>query len=300
MDLFAQMANFVRIVEGQSLSSAARAQRISLPAVSRQLQALEAELGTTLIVRSTRQLRITDAGQTWYEHCVRVLREVEEAKESVRGSKGVTGRLVVSASLTFGAVVLVPVVTKLSEKHPQFSVDLRLEDQLVNLVSEGVDVAIRAGAAPPDSTAFVAQPVFDMYRIVVAAPKWLRKHGTPRTPEQLGRQVCLLQVTPAGVPIRWHLVRSGDEHMLEPRGQLRTNAPSALRDMALAGLGPAYLPSWLVDEDIAEGRLKHLVPEWSSPSLMASAIYRSELRGSPRIRAFLDAVPSKLPIHDAR
>ncbi|AKU98247.1 Transcriptional regulator, LysR family [Labilithrix luteola] len=296
MDLLAQMANFIRIVEGQSLSSAARAQRISLPAVSRQLQALEAELGTTLVVRSTRKLRITDAGQTWYEHCVRVLRDVEEAKESVRNAKELTGRLVVSASVTFGAIILVPVVTKLTEKHPRFAVDLRLEDHLVNLVSEGVDVAIRAGSPPPDSTSFVAQPVFDMYRIVVAAPKWLRKHGTPRTPEQLAEHVCLVQVTPAGAPIRWHLVRSGEERTLEPRGQLRTNAPSALRDMALAGLGPAYLPSWLVDADIEAGRLRRVLPEWSSPSIMASAIYRAELRGSPRIRAFLEALPSELPI----
>jgi DNA-binding transcriptional LysR family regulator len=293
MDLLAQMATFVRVVDGNSLSAAARAQRLSLPAVSRQLGALEAELGTVLVIRSTRKLRVTDAGRRWYEHCVRVLRDVDAARADVQNSKNVRGRLVVSASLTFGLELIVPRLPKLAEAHPQLSVDLRLEDQLVDLVGEGVDVALRAGSPPPDSTGFIAQPLMAMDRILVASPAWLRKHGSAREPEQLARRACLVQVTPAGSVVRWRLRRGAEERVPDVHGQLRSTAPSALRSFAVAGAGIAYLPAWLVREDIARKRLRRVLPEWASPAITAWAVYRAELRGAPRLRAFLSALPSE-------
>jgi DNA-binding transcriptional LysR family regulator len=291
MDLLAQMVTFVRVVDGKSLSAAARAQRLSLPAVSRQLRALETDLGASLIVRSTRRLHVTDAGRQWYEHCVRVLREIDEARATVRDTNSVRGTIVVSASLTFGSVVIVPQLGKLVDKHPHLVVDLRLEDQLVDLVGEGVDVAVRAGSPPPDSTAFVAHPIFAMDRILVAAPRWLRKHGTPKEPEQLVRHECLVQVTPAGSVVRWRLRRGAEEQTIDVRGRVRTNAPIALRDLAVDGAGIAYLPDWLVTDDLARGRLRRVLPDWCSPSITAWALYRAELRGAPRLRAFLDAMP---------
>jgi DNA-binding transcriptional LysR family regulator len=295
MDLLAQMATFVRVVEGKSLSAAARAQRLSLPAVSRQLRALELELGTTLLVRSTRRLHVTDAGREWYERSRRVLGEVEEARQAMRASsRGVSGRLVVSASLSFGASVIVPRLAKLAERHPQLVIDLRLEDQLVDIVAEGVDLAVRAGSPPPDSTAFVAQPIFSMERVLAAAPRWLRKHGTPREPEQLRRRSCLLQVTLAGTTIPWLLRQRGRAETpvtVEVEGQLRTNAPSALCSLALEGAGVAYLPDWLVAPHFAEGTLRPVLPAWSSPPITAWALHRAEHRGSARHRAFLASLP---------
>ncbi len=294
MDLLAQMATFVRVVEGSSLSSAARAQRLSLPAVSRQLRALEAELGVTLVVRSTRQLHVTDAGRRWYEHCLRILRDVEEARDEVRSTKVVRGTLVVSASFTLGPALLVPCLAKLVVKHPHLNVDLRLEDRLVDLVGEGVDVAIRAGTPPPDSTAYVAHPIFSMKRLLVAAPRWLRKHGAPKSIGELARRPCLVQVTPRGTVVRWELSREAEDRTVEVRGPLRSNTPSALRDLAVEGAGIAYLPDWLVAPDIAEGRLKRVLPDWSSRPLSAWAVHRTELRGSPRLRALLEALPKSL------
>jgi DNA-binding transcriptional LysR family regulator len=295
MDLLAQMATFVRVVEGKSLSAAARAQRLSLPAVSRQLRALEAELGATLLVRSTRRLHVTDAGREWYERSRRVLSEVEDARQAVRGSsRGVSGRLVVSASLTFGASVIVPRLAKLAERHPQLVIELRLEDQLVDIVAEGVDVAVRAGPPPPDSTAFVAQPIFSMERVLVAAPRWLRKHGTPREPGQLRSKPCLLQVTLAGNVIPWTLrqrARPDSTLTVEANGQVRTNAPSALCSLALEGAGVAYLPDWLVAPHLVEGTLRAVLPAWSSPPITAWALHRAEHRGGARHRAFLAALP---------
>lgn len=295
MDLLGQMATFVRIVEGKSLSAAARAQRVSLAAISRQLTSLEAELGASLIVRSTRRLHVTDAGRQWYASCVRILRDVDEARGAIGDDSEPRGTVVVSASLTFGSVVIVPRLAALAERHPKLTVELRLEDQLIDLVAEGVDVALRAGSPPPDSTAYVAQPIFAMRRIVVASPRWLRKHGTPRTPAQLAERPCLQQVTPAGALVRWQGCRvDNPESSLEHvpiSGSLRCNAPVALRDLAVDGAGAAFLPEWLVDDDLAAGRLRRVLPAWASPSIMSWAIYRSELRGAPRLRALLAALP---------
>ncbi len=289
MDLLAQMALFVSIVDGKSLSAAARAQRLSLPAVSRRLGALEEELGASLVVRSTRRLHVTDAGRRWYEHCVRVLRDVDDARASVRSTNVVQGRLVVSASLTFGMVEVLPRLPELAKRHPRLEIDLRLEDQIVDLVGDGVDVAIRAGAPPPDSTSYVAHPLASIDRVLVAAPAWLRKNRAPRDPEALARLTCLVQATLAGATIPWRLHRNGEERTIDVRGQLRANAPLALRDLALAGAGVAYLPDFLVAPDLQARRLRRVLPEWSSPSLRAFALHRTELRNAPRIRAFLAA-----------
>lgn len=293
MDLLAQMATFVSVVEGKSLSAAARAQRLSLPAVSRQLRALETDLGVSLIARSTRRLRVTDAGSDWYQHCRRVLAQVEDARQAVRGERGAHGRLVVSASLTFGATVIVPCLPALTERHPHLTIDLRLEDQLVDLVGEGVDVAVRAGSPPPNSTAVVAHPIFSMQRVLVASPRWLRKHGAVREPGQLAARACLIQVTPAGTVIPWALNREGtaEATVVEAQGPLRTNAPSALRDLAIDDAGVAYLPDWVVAADIEQGRLRRILPKWSSSPITAWAVYRGELRGAARLRAFLEALP---------
>lgn len=293
MDLLSQMATFVRVVEGKSLSAAARAQRLSLAAVSRQLRALEGDLGTHLIARSTRRLHVTDAGRLWYEHSVRVLREVEEARASVRGERAVRGTLVVSASLTFGSVILRPCLGKLVRTHPQLQVNLRLEDNLVDLVGEGVDVAIRAGTPPPDSTTVIAQPIFSMHRVLVAAPRWLKKHGAVREPAELERRDSLVQVTLAGSAVRWTLRRGEELRTLDVYGALCINAPLVLRDYALDGLGVAFLPDWLVADDLAQKRLRRVLPEWRSEPITAWAIYRAELRGLPRLKAFLDVLPRK-------
>lgn len=290
MDLLDQMATFVRVVDGKSLSAAARARRLSLPAVSRQLRALESDLGAVLVVRSTRNLRVTEAGQRWYDHCVRVLRDIDEARASVRETRGVQGNLVVSASLTFGSQIIVPRLRPLVDRHPRLTIDLRLEDALVDLVGEGVDVAVRAGSPPPDSTAFFAQPLFAMHRVLVASPGWLRKHGTPRSPRELGRCDCLVQVTPAGTVVRWTLLRGAEQATPDVRGRVRTNAPSALRDLALDGAGIAYLPDWVVEAALSDGRLRRVLPGWVSPPIWAWAVHRTELRGAPKLRAFVEAL----------
>jgi DNA-binding transcriptional LysR family regulator len=293
MDLLAQMATFVRVVDGKSLSAAARGLHLSLPAVSRQLRALETELGASLVTRSTRRMHLTEAGERWYTHCVRVLREIEDAKASVRTTKSVRGRLVVSASLSFGLHFVVRALPGLSVRHPRLAIDLRLEDQLVDLVGEGVDVALRAGSPPPDSTAFLASPLTTMTRVLVAAPAWLRRHPV-KSPLQLVGVPCLTQITPGGAVVRWVLQKGVEMVTPEVSGPLRATAPLALRELAIGGAGIAYIPEWIAREELAARRLVRVLPDWSSPPIAASAVYRTSLRGDARVQAFVAALRDAL------
>jgi DNA-binding transcriptional LysR family regulator len=215
------------------------------------------------------------------------LRELEDARR-VTGADGETrGRLVVSAPITLGAHCVVPRLPALRRAHPALSIDLRLEDRVVDLVGDGVDVAIRAGVPLPDSTAFVGHPLLEFRRWVVASPSYLRRHGSIRDPDQLPNHECLTQNVPTGPSSRWRFVRDGEEQVVEVRRAVCTNAPLALLDLAREGLGLAFLPEWLVKGDVESGRLRRVLASWDTPLVKTFALHRTELRGSPRIAALL-------------
>jgi DNA-binding transcriptional LysR family regulator len=288
VDLLAGLGTFVRVVDAGSLSAAARALRLSLPAVSRQLRALEEELRTPLILRSTRRMSLTEGGRHWYESARRVQAELAEARAQTAAPDQVRGLIVVSAPVALGMALVIPRLPRLAQRHPQLLVEVRLEDRLTDFISDGVDVAIRAGLAPPDTTSYVAHPFARFPRRVYAAPSYLKKHGTPRTPNDLPRHSCLRQVTPSGPMARWSLSRDGETREIEVQGPLRVNTPLALCELARAGAGLIYVPPWLAEADVAARRLRRVLPEWESAPVAAWAIHRVELRGSIRLRALLD------------
>lgn len=278
----------MRVVESGSLSAAARHLRLSPAAVSRRLASLERQLGGALVVRTTRRLQVTDAGRRYYEQAVRILRDIEDAQATVRGARAVRGRLRVSAPVTFGLAWVCPAVPALLRKHPELQLDLHLEDRVVDLVAEGLDVAIRIGVEPPESSSVVARRLGRYGRYVVASPAYLRRRPRPKEPTALAAHDALLHVPDDRAVTPWIFSREGREVRVEPRGTLRTNVVFALRDAALAGLGVALLPEWLVADDVAAGRLRVLVSDWSAPRLDVIALHRAELRGAPRVRAFLE------------
>lgn len=288
MDLLAQMETFVRVVESGNLSAAAKALRLSLPTVSRQLSALEESLGVTLLIRTTRTLTMTAEGRRYYEHCLRVQHEVAEAQSSVRSGTALTGLLTVTAAVTFGLARVSPQLPSFLGAHPSLRVDLRLEDRLTDLVTEGVDIAIRGGSVLPDTTSLIAHPLTTYQRVVVASPAYLQQRGTPATPADLVRHDVLIHLGASGVADSWHFKKDGVAWTAKVRGPMRTNAVYALRDGALAGLGLALLPDWLVASDVAVGRLKIVLHEFASTPTVVSAVHRTEQRGVPRVRAFID------------
>jgi DNA-binding transcriptional LysR family regulator len=290
MDLLSLMATFVRVVDAGSLSAAARSEKLSLPAVSRQLRALEDHVGASLVARSTRRLSVTDAGRRWYEHCVRILRDVDEARDDMGDDRVVQGNVVVSSGITLGNALVVPRLKPLVHAHPKLTIELRLEDRLVDLSSEAVDVAVRGGIAPPDSTRVVAHHVQTSRRFAVASPAYLAKRGVPKTPDDLASHCCLLQLREGGTLPVWRFERRGVERTVNVRGAIRTNASGALRDLARDGAGVALLPEWLVESDLKHERLRRILGEWSTAPVTIWALHRTELRGSPRVRAVVDAI----------
>lgn len=278
-------------ITSRSLTPASRAPAIA--AVSRQLAALEDDLGAALVLRTTRAMQVTAAGRQFYEHAVRTLRDIEAARASVKGAGGV---LRVSAGVTIGLERIVQVLPALAEAHPALQIELRLEDHASDFVRDGIDVAIRGGLAPPDSTAFVARELLRFERWCVAAPKYLRAEGVPKTPAALAKHTAILQVSDAGELAAWTL---GDT-TVRVRGALRCTAPTALRQLALAGCGIAMLPDWLVRDDVDAGRLRRVLGEHASPPVSLWALHRVELRDAPRVRAFLDHVANAFAYHQRR
>lgn len=281
------MATFVGVVESGSLSSAARRLGLSLPAVSRQLAALEVELGIELVSRTTRRLKVTEAGERYYARCRRVLREVEEAQSSVREGQP-RGPLSVAAPISLGLSQIAPRLPALVARHPGLRVDLRLEDKIVGPVGEGVDVAVCTGLAPPDGVALVARTLMTFRQALVASPAYLRRRGVPKEPAALARHDALMPLPALGPPDAWRFLREGVDARVEIAGAFRSNAPHALREAALAGLGVALLPEWLIEGDVASGALRTLLGDWSAPTVNVLALHRAELRHSACVRAFLE------------
>ena len=288
MDLVEQMRTFVRVVDAGSLSSAARGRGLSLAAVSRQLGALEDDLGAKLLVRTTRRLQITPAGQRWYAHCTRLLRDLDGARADVDDRGEPRGTVVLSAPITLGMAYVVPKLAQLARAFPRLEVTLRLEDHVVDLVADGVDIAVRGGIAPPDSPSIIAHEVVAFRRIAAASPAYLARRGTPKHPRDLERHDGLVQQNLAAAFTQWRFERGDEAIDVKPRVRLGSTAPLVLRDWAIAGAGIAVLPEWLVTD--TGKSLRPLLEGWTTPVIRAWALHRTEVRGSPRIRAVLAAL----------
>jgi DNA-binding transcriptional LysR family regulator len=288
VDLVERMTTFVRIVETGSLAAAARQLRISSAAVSRQLAAIENEMGAALVLRSTRRLSVTDVGNQYYARCLRILREIDEAWSLGRSQTDLKGLLTVSAPVTFGLARIAPHVSSLLTKHPGLCLDLRLEDRIVDLVGEGIDLAIRAGIQPPVSDSLVAHALLTYERVAVASPAYLERMGEPRTPDALASHVALLSSSGEGRSRTWRFQRKGRGAHVQIAASFRSNALYALREAAVRGTGIALLPEWLVTQEVARGDLRLVLQEWRAPPTSVVAIHRAEQRGAPRIRAFIE------------
>jgi DNA-binding transcriptional LysR family regulator len=290
------MQTLVVIVETGSLSAAARRLRCSVASVSRQLAALEEELGVALVVRSTRRLRLTDAGERYYERCLDILRRVGEARLEARRRRALEGVVRVSAPVSFAIAVLAPAVYRIVPEQPRVRVELRLEDRVADLVAEGIDVAVRAGLEPPPTGAFVATELSTYRRLLVAAPSYLRRRGAPASPEELGAHDVLVHSPAVGTPGSWTLAGANQRTsvQIQVEGRLTSNNFLALRDAALAGLGVALLPEWLVDAELAAGRLDLVLRDWRSPPVRVVALYRTSQRGDPRLKWLVSSLRAQL------
>ncbi|HEX4515597.1 MAG TPA: LysR family transcriptional regulator [Polyangiaceae bacterium] len=286
MDLLDKMATYVRVLEAGSFSAAAKQLRISSAAVSRQIATLEGEVGVTLLMRSTRRMNVTPDGRLYYERCLRVLREVEEAQLVGRDDK-VEGLLQITAPVTYGLERVVPEMRPLMAKHPGLRIDLRLEDRLLDLALEGVDVGIRVGSTPLQSTELVAHKISSFRRVLVASPQYLKRKGEPKTPEALAKHDTLSYVG-GDISDRWSLTSSEREAHVRVNVVFRCTALRAVGELCVQGGGIALLPDWLVAEDVKRRSLKPVLASWTTEPVSVNVIHRVAHRGAPRVRALVE------------
>lgn len=292
VDMFQQLTTFVRIAEAGSISRAARSLGLSVAMTSRQLRALEEELGVELMRRTTRRMDLTEPGEELLARARSLLAGLDEAKEVVRPGPGAAGLVVMSLPVSLGLGQIAPLLPALLDKHPRLKLELRFEDRMVDLIGDGVDVAIRAGTAPPDSPFVVARFLATFERVLCAAPAFLKAQGLIAGIDALERIPCVVQ---GAGPTRWSFETPEGPRSIVVDGRIRTNNVLAMREAAVAGAGVAQLPLWLVAEDLRRQRLTRVLPRAVLPAVAVYGLFHHGSRGSARIRAVLDHLADVLP-----
>lgn len=288
MDRFHVMAMFVRVVETGSFSAAAREMRMGQPSVSKAIAGLEDVLGVRLLTRTSRNLSVTDAGRAYHLRARRALDEADAAEQAARGlAQGFEGQLRVCTPVTLGRLNIVPHLAGFLEAHPRLAIDMVMDDQQINLIEHNIDVAFRLG--PLDDSSLTARKIVAGTRVLVAAPSYLARHGTPSEPRDLPRHQTLV-FAPSSASHDWHLRRGGETVSIEAKGRLRFTAAEGLRAALLAGLGIALTSRWMVARELESGAVLPLLPEWSLPPVELWALYPAGRLPTARARAFADWV----------
>ncbi len=286
MDLIAAFRVYVRVAEARSFSAVARELGTTQPAISRQVAALEEHLGARLIQRTTRSLALTEDGRDLLGHARRVLDTVEEAEAAVGRRHSMPGGLVrLGASNMFGRLYVAPRMSRLLERYPELSIDLRMSDATVDLVAEGLDLAVRVGAVQDSS--LVARKIGSSRRIVVATEACIEAHGEPQHPADLERMPCIV-FTGASTPNAWVFEGEEGQITVPVGGRFRSDNGEAVREAVLAGLGFALLPTWYFGVEVTSGALRPVLSDWHPPATPISAVYPSRRNLAPRTRAVID------------
>jgi DNA-binding transcriptional LysR family regulator len=290
MDRLRAIAAFVRVVETGSFSSAARQLGVGQPAVSKTIAQLEEQLQVRLLVRSTHTLAPTDAGLRFYERARHAIQEVDEAELEARGAgAGLSGQLRFSAATTFARLMIVPRLPEFLARHPSLNVDVILDDRVIDLVSEGIDIALRLGTLA-DSTA-VARRLASGRRSVVATPAYLALAGMPKAPPDLTHHHAVVYSQLGDI---WNFRQGNAEVSVAVRGRLRVSAAEGLRAAVLADLGLAVASDWMFAPELATGAVKRVLPEWLLPPIDLWAVYPTGRLASARARAFAEFVREAL------
>lgn len=282
------MVIFAHVVESQSFSRAAETLSLSKSAVSKAIAQLETHLGTRLLHRTTRSLKLTEAGERFHAHCARILVEAEEAELAVGRLDGrPRGRLRVSAPHALGRRFVLPVILELLAKYEGLEVDLSLDDAHVDLVKSGVDVAVRVGRLVDSS--LVARRLAPARAFLVASPDYLAKHGVPATPEDLAHHRYILYSNTAR-PDQLVLERGDERVTVKLRGPLACNSGDTILEAILAGVGLGLLPEFIGTDAFCTGRLQVVLPDWQLPITAIHAVYPQAGPVPPAVRHFVDAL----------
>lgn len=286
LDDLGHMAVLVRVVETRSFSGAARALGTTTSAVSKRVARLEERVGARLLLRTTRSLSLTEAGAVLYERARAILRDVESAEVEVsQHSSTPRGTVRATAPTTLSESVLVPSLGRFLARWPEVSVELSVDDRYLDLVAGRFDVALRVGASVPEGT--ITRRLAEVPAVVVASPAYLARRPAPEHPDALLEHECLRYTL---VPPRheWRFLRGRTERSVPATGRFACDHGGALRQAALDGVGVAWMPRFMVSEDLAAGRLVQLLAGWQTRSYPIHAVLPGGRQPPPKVRAFVD------------
>ena len=292
MDKFAAMTTFVRIVEKGSLTAAANALNTSLPSVVRILATLERQLGVSLLNRTTRRIHLTDEGAQYLERCHAILSEVQDAEAELSFSQAEPqGRLTVTASVLFGRRYVAPIVSEFISRHPSVNVEMLFVDRVANMVEEGIDVGVRIGH--PKDSSLVAIQVGQVRRVVCASPQYLRRHGIPRTPEEVRTHLCIRH-TGLSPRNEW-VFRVGRRAVTIPIScVIVCNEIDSTLNACTTGLGLGMFLSYQTAPYRKSNKIRYVLEDFESEPAPVQIIYPHTRRLSSTVRAFVDECVRKL------
>jgi DNA-binding transcriptional LysR family regulator len=296
MDRWQGMQVFAQVVEQGHLARAAERLGMSTSTVSRHLAELEAHLGVRLLNRTTRRLSLTESGRAFHERCVQLLADLEEA-ESMATSAAVVpkGTLKLTCSMAFGVRHLGPALAEFAQRHPDMRFEIELSDRMVDIVDEGMDLALRIGDV--GSQTLIGRRIGTSQLICCAAPAYLAKHGTPAVPADLASHACLTYAyAPSGNTWRFRTTAGGDESV-RISGPAHANSGQMLTTLAVAGMGIALEPDFIVAPDLRSGALVPLLPGYAPPATAIHAVYPSRRHLSAKVRAFVDFLAAYFATH---
>lgn len=290
MDRLQAMRVFVTVVEAGSFSAAARQIGVGQPAISKTIAQLEERLQVRLLVRSTHSLAPTEAGVRFYERARSAIREAEEAELEARGAgAGLSGRLRISAATTFARLLVVPRLPEFLARHPDIEIDVLLDDRVIDLVSEGIDLALRMGELT-DSTA-VARRIARGRRSVIASPAYLSRAGTPQAPADLVTHEAIVY---SQLGDSWTFSRNGTHASVAVKGRVRLSAAEGIRAAVLADMGLTVNSDWMFAPELESGAVRRVLEDWELPPVDLWAVFPTGRLASAKARAFADYVESIL------
>jgi DNA-binding transcriptional LysR family regulator len=294
-DEVAELQLFVQIVKAGNLSAAARALNSSPAAMSRGLSTLESRLGVRLVTRTSRSFELTEEGRLFYERCTRIVSDIAEA-EAEASSKGSTvrGILRIGAPMELGRRLIAPLITDFRQKFPDVQVHLMLSDAGLDVIDDGLDVALRVGL-PADSSV-IAKKILSAKRIVCASPVYFEEHGVPAKPSDLLHHDCIRLVRGRRVMDTWLFQDQGKRFEVIVNGTLSTTSGEVVHDWVRAGKGIALKAAWDLQPDLAAGTIVQCLSEFWCDEIDLFAICANRQHLAPRIRAFLDFVAKKITI----
>jgi len=284
------VSEFVAVAETESFTAAAKRLRISTAQVSRQVSALEERLSAKLFYRTTRKVSVTEVGGIYYQHCRQVMDGLADAERAISNLQSTPkGKLKITAPITYGERSVAPLVNNFVTQYPELEVQLILSNQQINLIDEGVDLAIRLGQLGDSS--MIGKRLANRKQYVCAAPAYLSAFGAPHTLSELDRHNCL-----SGVLDYWRFQEKGKARSIRVKGNFSCNSGPVLVDAALKGIGIVQLPDYYVQEYIQQGQLVELLPSYREPDDAIWAVYPQNRHLSPKVRMLVDYLAKELAI----